>query len=243
LFLTDPALCRIAAATADVLPDLMWRFDTADPGPRGALAQLLHDTSLRFTDSHRQLNQALDKCAKDIDRLQRELAKDAHVHHAGTDRLFTNTLAAIARHTVLEQQLISQYTAWRTLAPAPQLDFNLLIRAGDPTWGVAEMRHVDLSHWHVVPDAEAACRFNLAGHAGRMVGDVTITEGGFQPTAYLQPEYLLLHHELVYQLPLCEDPQAAVRSLLRWWAYRESDAWDGRTPAELTPDELTALAE
>ncbi|GIH02906.1 hypothetical protein Rhe02_09730 [Rhizocola hellebori] len=246
MYLTHPALRRIAAATGDVWPDLMWRFHTYTRDARGEVATLLHETSLRFNDSSNLVGQVLGRAADDIARLQRELATHGQVHAGGTDRRLADTLAAIERHTVLEQQLLRQYDAWRSHVDSPAAggDFRLLVKAGDASWGVAEFRRHDRDQWHVLPDEEAATRFGIGKHARRAIGAVARIEGGYQLAAYHDPEF---PHpdapERSHQLPVFEDLQAAARCLLRWWAYREADNWDGRYPHNFAPDELAALSE
>jgi hypothetical protein len=39
-----------------------------------------------------------------------------------------------------------------------------------------------------------------------------------------------------------EDEAAACRSLLRWWALRDSPQWRNRTPDQLSTEEQAALA-
>lgn len=244
MLLTDPALRRIAAATGDVWPDRVWRFDTADPGPTGQLAMLLHDTSLRFADSSGLVGRALGKAGKDISRTQADLAKDAHLYLIGADRTFADTLAAIERHSVLEEQLLAQYAAWRTVSTVPSAHgtFHLLVKAGDPGWGVVRLEPDSDGHWRVFPDGEAATHFGIT-HTDRLIGEVAADKGSFAPTAYSHPHFGETHPQLVYRLPGCDDLQSACRSLLRWWAFRESVHWDGRTPTELDPAELAAFAE
>jgi hypothetical protein len=244
LFLTDPALRRIAAATGDVWHDRVWRFDTAEPGAHGELAKLLHDTSARFADSANLVGRTLRKAAQGIARTHNDLAKDAHLHLIGTDRHFTDTLAAIERHSVLEQQLLRQCLAWRTIAtpPAHGGRLRLLVRPGDPSWGVVALERHDKDAWRVFPDAEAAAHFGVK-HAHVLIGVISPAGAQFAPAAYLHPESPQALPQQVFRLPECDDMQSASRSLMRWWAYRDSPAWDGRMPAQFTPIELAALAE
>jgi hypothetical protein len=245
LFLKDPVLRRIAAATGDVWPDRMWRFDTVDGGSHGELAMLLLDTSLRFSDSADHLNHVLAKASRDLTRLQQELASHVHSRAIGSDRLFVDLLAAIERHIVLEQQLLRQYAVWRSHGGSPALHGHaqMLVKAGDPSWGVITLWIDDGDHWPVLPDEEAAACFDIGDHAGKTIGTITPTGSLFQPTAHTNADPPGIEPEQVSGFAACDDLQAACRSLLRWHRYRDSADWDGRYPTDFTLDELTALTE
>ncbi|KAB1116838.1 hypothetical protein F6X54_10160 [Micromonospora aurantiaca] len=240
MFLTDPALRRIAADTNDVLPEHLWRHDTATPEPLGDLARILHKTALDFTDSTTNLDEALARVGMLAKAARQALAARADLHIAGYHQTLADTLVARERHTVLGTALVTCYRAWRNHRPISDGDERyLLLRRCDPTHGVATLQRTDPHTWQVTPDAEAATAFNIP-YPDRVVGEVTDTEHGWTPTAYIaRPHQTPL--ATVYPLPACGDLTSACRSLLRWWHLRHSDTWRNRTPNQLDPAELAHL--
>lgn len=242
MFLTDPALRRIAADTNDVLPEHLWRHDTATPDPLGDLARILHKTARDFTDSTTNLDQALTRVGVLAETARQGLAARADLHIAGYHQTLTDAIVARERHTVLGAALVACYHAWRNHQPIGDGDERyLLLRRCDPSRGVATLKRNDPHTWLVVPDAEAAGVFDIP-YPDRVIGEVTETEHSWTPTAYIaQP-----HHQAplatVYQLPACGDLASACRSLLRWWHLRHSDTWRNRTPNQLDPAELAHLS-
>ncbi len=242
MFLTDPALRRIAADTNDVLPEYLWRHDTATLDPIGDLARILHKTARAFTDSTTDLDQALARVGELAEYAQHGLAVRADMHIAGYHQALTDALAARERHIVLGVTLITAYRAWRNHRPilGEGDQRHLLLHVSDPSRGVATLRRREARTWLVVPDTEAASAFDIP-YPDRVVGEVTETEHGWTPTAYIAP----LHHRtppgVRYPLPACDDLASACRSLLRWWHLRHSAAWRSRTPDQLTPAELAHL--
>ncbi|MER7457333.1 hypothetical protein [Micromonospora sp. NPDC126480] len=242
MFLTDPALRRIAADTNDVLPEHLWRHDTATLDPTGDLARLLHKTAREFTDSTATLDHALARVGELTATARHGLAARADLHMPGYHQALTDALAARERHIVLGAALVTAYRAWRNHRPVGVGDErHLLLRRSDPSQGVATLRLTDQRTWLVVPDAEAASSFDIP-YPDRVVGEVTETDHGWAPTAYTDPQHRRTQPGMTYPLPVCDDLASACRSLLRWWHLRHSDAWRSRTPAELTPAELAHLA-
>lgn len=94
MFLTDPALRRIAAATNDVLPEHLWRHDTAAADALGDLARILHKTALGFNDSTTTLDKALARVGELSEAAQQQLTTRAHLHMAGYRQALTDALAA-----------------------------------------------------------------------------------------------------------------------------------------------------
>ncbi|MEV6694908.1 hypothetical protein AB0M35_25870 [Micromonospora sp. NPDC051196] len=243
MFLTDPALRRIAADTHDVLPEPLWRHDTATLNPIGDLARLLHTTARDFTDSTTALDQALHRVDALAGRGRRGLAASADLHIAGYQQTLTDALAARERHLVLGAILVTAYRAWRNHRPVlgSSDERHLLLYRGDPARGVATLRRREQHTWLVVPDSEAASAFNIP-YPDRVVGEVTETDQGWTATAYIGALHQLTAPAMTYPLPVCGDDLAsACRALLRWWHLRHSDTWRSRTPDQLTPAELTHL--
>ncbi|MER5338447.1 hypothetical protein [Micromonospora sp. NPDC002717] len=242
MFLTDPALRRIAADTNDVLPEHLWRHDTAALDALGDLARVLHKTAREFTDSTTSLGQALVRVGVLAETARQGLAARADLHMAGYHQALTDALVARERHIVLGAALVTAYRAWRNHRSIGDGDErHLLLRRGDPSRGVATLRLKDSRTWLVIPDAEAASAFDIP-YPDRVVGEVTETDQRWAPTAYTDPRRCQIHSGMAYPLPVCDDLASACRSLLRWWHLRHSDAWGSRTPTQLTPAELAHLA-
>ncbi len=242
MFLTDPALRRIAADTNDVLPEHLWRHDTATLDALGDLARVLHKTALGFTDSTTTLDKTLTRVGSLAEAARQGLAARADLHMAGYQQALTDALAARERHIVLGAMLVTAYRAWRNHRPMLGTgdERYLLLRPGDPSHGVAALRLKNPRTWLVVPDAEAATAFDVP-YPGRLVGEVTETDLGWTPTAYTDAQHPQTQPGMTYPLPVCDELASACRSLLRWWHLRHSDAWRSRTPAQLTPAELAHL--
>ncbi|MEV0158072.1 hypothetical protein AB0H57_30845 [Micromonospora sp. NPDC050686] len=241
MFLTDPALRRIAADTNDVLPEHLWRHDTATLDPLGDLARLLHTTARAFTDSSITLDQTLTRVADLADTARHQVAARADLDLTAYQQALTDALTARERHLHLGATLVTTYHAWRnhrTLGDRTQR--HLLLQPGDPSRGVAVLRQHEPHTWLVSPDAEAATAVDIP-YPDRVVGDVT--EGHlWTPTAYTDPQHRHTQPGIAYRLPECDDLASACRSLLRWWHLRHSAAWRNRTPDQLTPAELAHLA-
>jgi hypothetical protein len=244
VFLTDPALRHIAAQTGDVWPEHIWRHDTATPGPVGVLATLLHKVTLRFNDNAEQLERLLDRLGQLVTILREMTARYARVPQSDLGLCATDVIDQLGRRALLEQLLLNAYQAWRAQA-APEAgkeERHLLLRPGDPTFGVVTLHRFDDTTWLVTPDAEAAAAFVIP-YAARLVGEVAEHSDGFRPTAYSNPQHRCLGGGLAYELPPHDDLLTACRSLLRWWALRHSAAWRSRRPEQLTEAERAALAE
>lgn len=242
MFLTDPALRRIAADTNEVLPEHVWRYDTAAGDPLGELARIPHKTALGFNDTTVVLDKALARLGELSEVAQQRLTARAELHLAGYHQALTDALAAAERHTVLAAMLLTAYRGWRNHRPLlAGNEYHLLLQPGDPSHGVAILRRYQPYTWLVFPDAEAAVAFDIP-YRCRVVGEVAETGHGWTPTAYTNPQHRQTQPDMTYPLPDCDEPASACRSLLRWWHLRHSAAWNSRTPDQLTPAELADLA-
>lgn len=232
MFLTDPALRRIATATNEVLPEQLWRYDTATDDAVGDLARILHRAAYGFNNTTAFLDQAV-----------RQLTARPELRLAGYGQALPGVVSAVERQGILADLLIDAYRAWRRHRPVERHgdERYLLMQCGDPSRGVAVLRAHGPYTWLVLPDAEAALAFD-APYAGRIVGQVTQTDDGWTPIAYTNPAHVEEQPRLVYRLPVCDDIATACRSLLRWWQLRHSATWRSRTPDQLTPTELAELA-
>lgn len=232
MFLTDPALRRIAAVTNEVLPEQLWRYDTATEDALGDLARILHRAALGYNNTTAFLDKAVQ-----------ELTARPELRLAGYGQALPNVLCAMERHGILADLLIDAYRAWHRHHPIEQHrdERHLLLQPGDPSRGVAVLRAHGPHTWLMLPDAEAAEAFGVP-YPCRIVGQVAWTDEGWLPTAYTNPAHLEEQPRMIYRLPVCDDIASACRSLLRWWQLRHSATWHSRTPDQLTEPELAQLA-
>jgi hypothetical protein len=241
----DPALVAIAAITGDALPERLWRYDTATADPVADLAQALHSTAIEFTGTTQVLARALAKLGE---QCQRQLAtltsRAALARPHGLDTDSVHLVQLLERHDTLRETLLASYTLWRRHRPAsrdPRIRY-LLTRPYDPTGGVLTLATPDDGEsWLVCPDAVAAAAYDTR-FADRIIGQIHTSSDGWRPTAYTHPEHQRTCPHLVYPLPAAADEAAACRSLLRWWALRDSPQWGNRTPDQLSTEEQAALA-
>jgi hypothetical protein len=240
----DPVLTAIAATTNDALPDHLWRYDTGADEPIGDLACILHSAAAEFTGTTQVLGRALHRLHRRCGEHLQTLTSHAgliRLHVMDTDAL--TLIQLLERHQLHRDALLTAYAAWRRHRPAsldPQVH-HLLPAPYLPTSGRITLTATDQHTWLVTPDQTAAAAYGT-DHAGQIIGHIQATGNGWQPTAYTHPQHQQTHPHLVYPLPPVEDQAAACRSLLRWWALRESPTWDGRTPDQLTSHEQAALS-
>jgi hypothetical protein len=242
----DPVLVAIAATTGDALPERWWRYDTATPDPVGDLAQALHAAAVEFTGSTQVLARTLGRLREQCERQLATLGERAAVgrpHGLDTDAL--HLVQLLERHDTQREALLASYALWRrhrSIPPDPRIR-HLLARPYDPTGGMLTLATGDNGGvWFVSADPVAAAAYGTR-LADRIIGQIAATtEGGWQPTAYTDPAHQHTCPHLVYPLPVAEDEAAACRSLLRWWALRDSPRWRNRTPDQLTAHEQEALA-
>jgi hypothetical protein len=234
MFFADPTLRLIAGATNDVLPEQVWRYDTAREDATGDLARILHKTALAFNASVADIDKASPRPSFGL--------RPAGPGEAMRDvRAMIDRHAAIERHSVLTDTLLGLYRAWRNHRRIGGGDERyLLLCPGDPGHGVATLQRMTQVAWRVTADAEAAEAFEVP-YPNRMVGVLAETDDGtWQPIACTDAAHI--HSGMAYRLPVRDDLATACRSLLRWWALRHSAAWRSRTPDQLDAAELDQLA-
>jgi hypothetical protein len=118
---------------------------------------------------------------------------------------------------------------------------HLLVQPYDPSKGMVTLTVDEPGRgWLVTPDHQAAQAYRLRIY-GELIGAVRLGDTGWQATAFTHPEHRSTCPHLVHPLPVADTEDAACRSLLRWWALRDSEHWQGRTPAQLTDAEQAAL--
>lgn len=243
---SDPVLTAIAVGTNDALPEHLWRYDTADGDPIADVALALHRAAYEFTGISQLLARTLqrlhERCGNHLDTL----ISYAAVHRPnGLDSEVLKLMQLLERHDSQRDALLATYAVWRRHRPTsrdPRVRY-LLPQPYDPTHGIVTLGADDTGTcWYVVPDTVAVEAFGLSMAPG-VIGEIRPTgTGGWQATALTHPEHRTTCPHLVYPLPDTDDEAAACRSLLRWWALRDSDHWHGRTPAQLTGAERAALA-
>ncbi len=244
MFLTDPALRRIAGCTGDVWPEQVWRHHTTDPDVLGELARLLHRTTSEYLESFNRLERLLTQVHQHAGTAIEQLRQRAVPGPQGHLRVLVLDLREQQEiHHVLDHMLLDTYRAWREHRPAQALTLrHLLLRPGDPSFGVATLQQTDAHTWLVTADAQAAAAFDIP-YPQRVVGEIRATGSGWQPIAHTNPQHPTTQPHMTYPLPVHLDQTVACRMLLRWWQLRHSAAWRSRSPEQLTETELAALTE
>jgi hypothetical protein len=241
----DPVLTAIAATTNDALPDHLWRQAVATGDPIVEIARTLQAAAAEFTTTTQLLDRALQRlqhrCA---DHLQTLTSHAVVQRPRGLDTDVLRLVQLLERHELHREALLTAYQMWRCYRPAspdPRIRY-LLPAPYHPASGMLTLTATGQGAWLVTPDQTAAATYGATGHAGRIIGEITTTDQGCQPTAYTHPQHRRTSPQLVYPLPPVDDEAAAGRSLLRWWAVRDRAGWDGRTPEQLTTAEQAALS-
>lgn len=242
----DPVLTAIAASTNDALTDHLWRFDATDGDPISDIAAAVHRAAHDFTTAHHHLHKILNRV-----QAQCGTHRDNLTHFALALRPHTLDLDALTliqlgqRHDTQRDALLATYQVWRRHRPIfrDQQVRHLLVRPYQPRFGMVNLTAAESSgSWFVAPDPVAAEAFGLRT-SGKVIGEIRPAKhGSWQATAFTHPEHRTTCPHLVYPLPVTTDEAIASRSLLRWWALRDSEQWQGRIPAELSAEEQAALA-
>jgi hypothetical protein len=236
----DPALAAIATATNDALTEHVWNYDTTDGDPITHIATTLAHAAAAFITDANTLTQALTHVADSCQRHIVTVTAHATVypHTLPTDTTGLNQL--LERFEGQRETLITLYGLWRQHRPTSR-DLrrrNLLVQPYDPTHGIVTLATDETGlAWFVIPDPTAATTYQLTTTG--VVGSIWSSRNGWQATAFTDPAHRNTHH--AHQLPPAANEHAACRALLRWTAYQQTPQGTGRTPADLTPDELAAL--
>ncbi|MBB5874621.1 hypothetical protein F4553_008055 [Allocatelliglobosispora scoriae] len=239
MFLADPALRAIAAATNDVLPEHLWRHDTDGGDWAAESAARLDNIATGFNTNARLLNTALAQVRDEAGTALRD-AGPQHPHHMGT--ILLTAVSLLERHQVLRTTLVEAYTYWRRHQPDPhdQAERHILAQRYVPDAGVLTLRRHGRDTWHVIPDRAAAIRWGVP-FADQLIGAITESGDGWYPVAFLRPTRRHALPQPVSPLPAVDTDAAACRCLLRWWRLRLSARWLGRNPTQLTDAEITDL--
>jgi hypothetical protein len=242
----DPALTAIAVATNDALTDHVWRYDTgtADSGdPVAHIAIELCRKAHDFNTTSALLTRILTHVGQTCGRHTSTITDLATVYPHSLDLDAFRVLQQLERFDTQREALLSLYTVWRRHRPASRdpRARHLLVQPYDPSKGMVALSADEPGLvWFVAPDSVAAEVQGLRSY-GAIVGDIRLGDAGWQAAAYAHPEHRATCPHLVYPLPPTDTEAAACRALLRWWALRDSDQWQGRTPAQLSADEQAAL--
>ena len=241
----DPTLTAIAVTTNDALTEHLWRYDTGDTDNgdpiahiAGELARAAHD----FNTTAALLTRVLSQVGE-LGRWHASTITDlATVHPYALDVDMVRIVQQLERFDAQREALLSLYGMWRQYRSTTReaRTRHLWVKPYDPSKGMVALSTNDSEAWFVVPDNIAAEVHALPTY-GAIVGEIWLGSEGWQATAYTHPEHRITCPHLVYPLPPADDEAAACRALLRWWALRDSERWQGRTPAELSTAERTAL--
>ncbi|MPZ26476.1 MAG: hypothetical protein GEV12_08465 [Micromonosporaceae bacterium] len=241
----DPVLTAIAASTNDALTDRLWRYDTATGDPTADLARTLQIAAAEFTTTSQLLSRTLQRLQHQCGHHLQTLTSHAGLQRPhGLDTQALSLVQLLERHELHREVLLAAYQVWRHYRPTsrdPRVR-HLHPAPYDPTSGMLTLTTTSEDTWLVTPDAGAAAAYHITAHAGRIVGEITTTGQGWQPTAFTHPEHRRTRPRRVFPLPAVDDEAAAGRSLLRWWALRDRPGCDGLTPEQLTTAQQAALS-
>lgn len=242
----DPTLTAIAVATNDALTDHLWRFDTAtadDGDPVAHVAVALCRAARDFNATADLLTRALRHVAAGCGRHLSTITDLAAITPHSLESDAVRVLHQIERFDAQREALLSLYAVWRRHRrpcrhPGTR---HLLLHPYDPTGGMVTLTaEASETVWLVTPDQVAAHAHGLRSY-GRIVGDIRLDDGGWQAIAFADPAHRTTSPHLVYPLPAADTEAAACRTLLRWWALRDRDEWQGLALAHLPADAPTVV--
>lgn len=239
--LYDPALAAIATATNDALTEHVWNYDTLAGDPITDIAAALAEAAAGFIAVSDELGRALTTVADTCRRHLVTVADHATVYPHTLPADITGLHQLLEAHSQRRETLITLYRLWRRHRPTSRdlRRHHLLVRPYDPTHGIATLAADETGlAWFVIADPVATTAYGLTGPGG-MLGTIWSSRDGWQATAFTDPTHR--NTPRAYQLPPAATEDAACRALLRWWALQQTPHGAGRTPADLSPDELAAL--
>jgi len=242
----DPALTAIAVTTNDALTEHLWRHDTGDTDdgdPIAYIAVELARAAHDFNATAGLLTRALTQVGELGHWHASAITDLATVYPYSLDVDMVRIVQQLERFDAQREALLRLYLVWRRYRHTTRDTRSryLLVQPYDPSKGMVALSADETGlGWFVAPDAVAAEVHGLSS-PGTLVGGIWHGSAGWQATAFTHPEHRVTCPHLVYPLPPADDEAAACRSLLRWWALRDSAQWHGRTPADLTAAEQAAL--
>jgi hypothetical protein len=241
----DPTLTAIAVATNDALTEHLWRYDTGDTDSGDPIAHVAIELARKAHDFNttaalliRMLGHVGDTCHQHASTITDLAGVYPHSLDVDTFRI----MQQLERLDAQREALLSLYGIWRrhrSITRETRVQ-HLWVQPYHPSKGMVALSTNGTGAWFVVPDAIAADAHGLSNY-GAIVGEIWLGSPGWQATAYTHPEHRTTCPHLVYPLPPADDEAAACRALLRWWALRDSEQWQGRTPADLSTAERQAL--
>ena len=242
----DPTLTAIAVATNDALTEHLWRYDTADADSGDPIAHVAiepartaHDFNTTATLLVRVLGHVGDTCHRHASTITDLAGVYPHSLDIDTSRI----MQQLERFDAQREALLTLYGMWRRHRPLTRETRvrHLWVQPYHPSKGMVTLSTKETGvAWFVVPDHIAAEVHGLSSY-GAIVGEIWHGSEGWQATAYTHPEQRSTCPHLVYPLPPADSDAAACRALLRWWPLRDSDRWQGHTPADLSTAERAAL--
>ncbi len=241
----DPALTAIAVATNDALTEHLWRHDTATADSGDPIAQIAIELARKAGDyisTTGLLTRLLTHVGQTCVRHAATITDLANVYPHSLDIDAFRILQQLERFDTQREAMLSLYAVWRRHRP-PYRDprvRQLWVQPYDPSKGMVALSADEAGAWFVVPDAVAADVHGLRSY-GALVGDIRLGDAGWQATAYTHPEHRTTCPHLVHPLPAADTEATACRALLRWWALRDSNHGQDRTPAQRSPAEQAAL--
>jgi hypothetical protein len=241
----DPTLTAIAVATNDALIEHLWRYDTGDTDngdPIAHIAVELARAAHDFNTTAALLTRVLAQVGELSHWHASTITDLATVYPYSLDVDMVRIVQQLERFDTQREALLSLYGMWRrhrSITREARVR-HLWVQPHDPSKGMAALSTNDTGAWFVVPDHIAADIHGLSSY-GAIVGEIWHGSQGWQTTAYTHPEHRSTCPHLVYPLPPADSDDAACRALLRWWALRDSNRWQGRTPADLSTAERAAL--
>ncbi|MEV7628827.1 hypothetical protein [Actinoplanes sp. NPDC089786] len=242
----DPALTAIAVTTNDAMTEHLWRYDAGDTDSGDPIAHIAVELGRAAHDFNTTVG-LLTRTLTQVGELGHWHASTitdlATVYPYSLDVDTVRIAQQLERFDTQREALLRLYLVWRRYRHTTRdtRSRHLWVQPYDPSKGMVALSADETGlGWFVASDAVAAEVHGLSS-TGTLVGGIWLGSAGWQATAFTHPEHRATCPHLVYPLPPADDEAAACRSLLRWWALRDSGQWHGSTPADLTTAEQAAL--